>query len=144
MFAWLCHPAAVHSAKQYLSAFKITSVLKWALYTLLGLCFGTLCCAQSLSCVWLFATPWTVAHQASLSIGILQARTLEWAALPSAREYSQSRNQTLVSGGLTYALISFIAEGCHASTCVSQQHKRNKDSKFHIFFCGILTLSQLT
>ena len=23
---------------------------------------------QSLSCVWLFATPWTVAHQASLSI----------------------------------------------------------------------------
>ena len=23
---------------------------------------------QSLSCVWLFATPWTAAHQASLSI----------------------------------------------------------------------------
>ena len=28
---------------------------------------------KSLSCVWLFATPWTVVH------GILQARTLEWA-----------------------------------------------------------------
>ena len=30
--------------------------------------------------VWLFATPWTVAHQAPLSMGILQARILEWAA----------------------------------------------------------------
>ena len=28
-------------------------------------------CAQSLSHVWLFATPWTVAHQAPLLIGIL-------------------------------------------------------------------------
>ena len=30
----------------------------------------TLCaCAHSLSCVWLFATPWTIAHQAPLSMG---------------------------------------------------------------------------
>ena len=28
----------------------------------------TLSSVQSLSCVWLFATPWTAAHQASLSI----------------------------------------------------------------------------
>ena len=28
---------------------------------------------QSLSCVWLFATPWTVAHQASLSFTISQS-----------------------------------------------------------------------
>ena len=28
---------------------------------------------RSLSCVWLFATPWTVAHQASLSITISQS-----------------------------------------------------------------------
>ena len=27
-------------------------------------------CAQSLSCVWLFATPWTVALQAPLSMGL--------------------------------------------------------------------------
>ena len=32
---------------------------------------------QSLSCVWLFATPWTVAHQNPLSMGISQARILE-------------------------------------------------------------------
>ena len=33
-----------------------------------------------------FATPWTVAHQASLSMGILQARILEWFAMLSSRE----------------------------------------------------------
>ena len=31
-----------------------------------------------------FATPWIVAHQAPLSIGILQARTLEWVAMASS------------------------------------------------------------
>ena len=36
-----------------------------------------------LSRVRLFETPWTVAHQASPSIGFIQARVLEWAALPS-------------------------------------------------------------
>ena len=31
---------------------------------------GAVCmCAQSHSCVWLFATPWTVTHQAHLSMG---------------------------------------------------------------------------
>ena len=33
-----------------------------------------------------FATPWTGALQAPLSVGILQARILEWAAMPSSRE----------------------------------------------------------
>jgi len=30
-------------------------------------------------------TPWIVAHQAPLSIGILQARILEWVAMPFSR-----------------------------------------------------------
>ena len=29
-------------------------------------------------------TPWTVAHQAPLSMGILQARILEWVAISSS------------------------------------------------------------
>ena len=41
-----------------------------------------LCCAQSLSCVQLFATPCPAAHLAPLSMGILQARILEWFAMP--------------------------------------------------------------
>ena len=39
-----------------------------------------------LSLVWLFATSWTVAHQSPLSMGILQARILEWVAVPSLRD----------------------------------------------------------
>ena len=31
------------------------------------------------------ATLWTVASQASLSMGILEARILEWVAVPSSR-----------------------------------------------------------
>ena len=35
--------------------------------------------------VQLFATPWTAAYQAPLSMGILQARIQEWVAMPSSR-----------------------------------------------------------
>ena len=44
-----------------------------------------------LRCVQFFATPWTVACQSPLSIGILRARTPEWAAMPSSRGSSQPR-----------------------------------------------------
>ena len=46
-------------------------------------CFHT-CCV--LSCVQLFVTSLTVAHQASLSMGILKARILEWVAMLSSRD----------------------------------------------------------
>ena len=41
-------------------------------------------------------TPLTVAHQAPLSLGILQARILEWVAMPSFRGSFQDRDQTQV------------------------------------------------
>ena len=37
-------------------------------------------CPQSLSCVWCFATPWTVARQAPLSMGF--SRQAYWSGLP--------------------------------------------------------------
>ena len=51
-------------------------------------------CAQSLSHVWLFVTPWTVACQAPLSLGILllQVRILEWVAMAFSRGSSQLPN----------------------------------------------------
>ena len=52
---------------------------------------------QLLSHVQLFVTPWTEARQGPLSMGILQARTLKWVAVPSSRETSQPRDQTQVS-----------------------------------------------
>ena len=36
---------------------------------------------KSFSHVWLFATPWTAAYQAPLSVGFFQARVLEWGAI---------------------------------------------------------------
>ena len=50
-------------------------------------------CVCLVSHVRLFATPWTVAHQAPLSMGIFQARILEWVAMPS----SQRRDHIQVS-----------------------------------------------
>ena len=40
--------------------------------------------------VRLLATPWIAAGQAPLSMGILQARILEWAAMPSFRGIVQT------------------------------------------------------
>ena len=42
-------------------------------------------------------TPWTVARQAPLSRGIVQARILEWVAMPSSRGSSQPRDRAQVS-----------------------------------------------
>ena len=49
-------------------------------------------CAQLLSCSVMSdsATPWTVAHQAPLSMGILQTRILEWVPMPSSRDLPNS------------------------------------------------------
>ena len=54
------------------------------------------CCAV-FSHIWLFVNPWTTAHQARLSVGILQARILEWVSMPSSRGPSQPRDRTQVS-----------------------------------------------
>ena len=46
--------------------------------------------------VWFFATLWTLDCQVPLSMGILQARILEWVAMPSCRWSSWLRDQTHV------------------------------------------------
>ena len=56
-----------------------------------------LCCAYWLSRVRIFVTPGTVARQALLSMGVFQARILEWVAMPSSRGSSQPKDQTQVS-----------------------------------------------
>ena len=58
-------------------------------------------CVRVLSRVWLFATPWTIAHQAPLSgssiHGIFQARILGCIAIFYSRESFQPRDWTHVS-----------------------------------------------
>ena len=49
-----------------------------------------------LSCIWLFATPWAVAHRSSVH-RILQARILEWVAISFSRGSSWPRDRMQVS-----------------------------------------------
>ena len=46
-------------------------------------------CVLSLSHVRLCETPWTTVRQTPVSMGILQARILEWVAMPSSRGSSR-------------------------------------------------------
>ena len=62
-----------------------------------------LCCAESLSHVWLFATPLDCSCQTPLPMVILQARILECVAISFSRGSSQPRDRIQVSrtaGGL--------------------------------------------
>ena len=53
--------------------------------------------SQLLGRVRPFVTPWTVAHQAPLSMGFFQARTLEWIAVSSSRIFpTQGLNSRLL------------------------------------------------
>ena len=71
----------------------------------------SMCCAQSLSRVRLFANPWTLARQAPLSMGILPARILEWITMPSSRGSSQPRERTQVSRICRWMLFCLSYQG---------------------------------
>ena len=51
----------------------------------------------SLSRVWLFVTPWTVAHQAPLSMGIFQAGILAWVVISYSKGFSRHRDRICIS-----------------------------------------------
>ena len=59
-------------------------------------CLVALIIVLSCCLVRLFATPWTVAHRGSSVHGILQARILEWVAIPFSRRSSQPRDRTQI------------------------------------------------
>ena len=129
------------------------------------------CVLSSFSHVRLFETPpWTVAHQAPLSMGFLQARILEWVAMPSFRGSSWPRDQTwvfciagrfssLVSHQGNFApLKSLITETCSRANIVVWLRSQNAKNGFsyikkvmpgtlslgtpHAIFLYIYTISQ--
>ena len=61
---------------------------------------------RKLSCVWLFATPWTYSPLGSSVHGILWTRILEWVAIPFFRESSWPRDWTQVCGLEAESLLS--------------------------------------
>ena len=59
---------------------------------------GLACCMLShFSCVRLFATLWTIARQAPLSMGFSRQDILEWVAIPFFRRSSRPEDRTRVS-----------------------------------------------
>ena len=60
-------------------------------------CLACVLVLRHFGSVQLFAILWALACQAPLSMGILQARILEWVAMPSSRGSCQPRDWTQVS-----------------------------------------------
>ena len=81
---WLCvsdHPASEPFSHVWRVLYLVSTGVTWKW--------------KSFSCVPLFVTPWTVASQTPLSIGILYSRILEWVDMPSSRGSFQPRSPTL-------------------------------------------------
>ena len=76
--------------------------------------------------------PWAVARQAPLSLGILQARTLEWVAIPFSRGSSQLRDRTQVS---------HVAGGFFTSWTTRKAPQVSKFCLFFLFFILFLRLA---
>ena len=98
-----------------------------------GLC-KRVCVLSHFSRVRLSATPWTVAHQAPLSMEILQARILEWVAMPSFRGSSQPRDQTQVSHIAGHLILYYLSHqgttGLHPSPFIDPQLVATTFSRF--------------
>ena len=80
------------------------------------------CMLSHFSHIWLFVTLWTAARQAPLSMGILQARILEWVATPSSRGSSRCRDQTHVSY-VSCIACGFFTTGPTWETWTDRQHQ---------------------
>ena len=71
------------------------------------------CAVLTCSVVSDSAIPWTAARQAPLSMGILQARILEWVAMPSSRGSSRPRDRTQVSRIAGRFFTIWVIRGAH-------------------------------
>ena len=89
-------------------------------YAIVELRIAELCCTVlSLNCVWLFATPWTVARQAPLSMGF--SRQEDWSGFPCPPpgESSQPRDGTQVSYIAGGFFTNWVAREVELQCCVN-------------------------
>ena len=84
-------------------------------------------CACVLSCVWLFATSWTVAHQAPLSLGF--ARQEYWSGLPFS------------SPGVTYKYKAVTKHASWASGLFRVVARSAITAIFRLFPASLISLS---
>ena len=108
---------------------------------------AVLCCTESLSCVRLFATPWIAAHQAPLTVGILQAGILQWVAMPFSsiiltnQKFHQVKIYLLRSKvRVTEYCVYVCVHSCVHACCVRVHCPVRSIFSFH-FYCGSLVCS---
>ena len=89
----------------------------------------SMCVLSHFSCVWLFVTPMDCIPPDSPVHGILQARILEWVAMPFSRGSSWSRNGTWVS---CIADRFFTLWATRASDLANCKHLPQRKSKLSI------------
>ena len=93
----------------------------------------------------IFATPWTVARQAALSVGILQAGILRWVTMPS----SQHRDRAQVShiAGRPFPFWAtwgaLFVSGANVSSlpCESVRGKEGRRGVYQVNLCRVADLS---
>ena len=79
-----------------------------------------------ISCVWLFATPWTIPSQVPLSMGFFQARILEWVAISFSRRSSQPRDWTRVSH-IVGRCFTVCHQGSHKVSHKEVRHQKSSE-----------------
>ena len=99
-------------------------------------------CTHSLSVspAWLFAIPWTVAHQSPLSVEFSQARILEWVAIFCSRgsswpkEWSRVFCISCIDRWILYHLESYQSHNKLEFSKFSNKFLIFKTKNFHIFY----------
>ena len=109
------HPPAQHlTGPQAESASSCFPLSAFPLHSRGHTCVKETVHACVLSRIRLLSAPWTVAHQASLSMGFFQARILEEVAISSCRGSFQSRDLThvfCIGRGILYHCTTWEAKG---------------------------------
>ena len=110
----------------WISNFKPYEFLNWNLCSRKSL-MKMISKPESLSLsvlVWLCATPWTITHQAPLSMEFSRQEILQWVAMPSSRWSSLLRDLTPVSQLLLWQAgsLSLVPPG-KITTCHTGPHR---------------------
>ena len=107
--------------------------------------FRSLCLrhSQSLSCVWVFATPWTVAQQAPLSMGFF--RQEHWSVLPFPFPWDLPNlgikpESSTLAGGFFTTQLGRSANPLYPCWCRLRSKKSEFQAKGHLRFARTFVL----
>ena len=85
-----------HSAKYFQDPFTLLHVSECHSFFLMCVCACVCVCDLSVGIVWLFAAPWTIAHQAPLFMGFSRQECWSELPFPSPGGSPRLRNRTCI------------------------------------------------